>query len=453
MRSSTPIRIAALLFGLRTVASSVINLNEVCLTPIATILYGHLGVCGAPSNLQFLEEEDYAPWTTKPQCLFTQDSLDGIDEHYCIFSNKNFADGRGITFITTPAIAAEVVKEPAFAKPDSIKGMNDLVNPPWGPPAYEMRPLPGRGFGMIANRTIFRGERLMQETPTFVYNRNMFTMFDDQDRIPLHWHGAYLLPKETREELLALHKHHGGDEVDDLMRTNAFGAYFGEPYVLHNNVLPRISRFNHDCRPNAHYYFDKETMTQYVHAVRTINPGEEILVNYTDAEHSSIERQHAIHLSWGFTCSCSICRQPETHVAASDARLRLIKALKEKLNDWTEDQPARAQMAETLIQLYQQERLDVPIATAYESAAYAYAIEGDEFTARKYAALAVESMTILYGASHPLTLDLEVMMLDPTQHRTWHYRVPKKEVGEGQGGENDTKVEGKEGKSDEWSFF
>lgn len=110
-------------------------------------------------------------------------------------------------------------------------------------------------------------------------------------------------------------------------------------------------------------------------------------------------------------------------------------------------------MAETLIQLYQQERLDVPIATAYESAAYAYAIEGDEFTARKFAALAVESMTIFYGATHPLTLDLEVMMLDPSKHRTWLYKVPKKDIKSGEGEKNETEVKGDKGKSDEWSFF
>ncbi|KAE9985668.1 hypothetical protein EG328_007082 [Venturia inaequalis] len=450
MRSSLTIRATALLFGLQTAASNVINLNEVCMSVVSKILYGHLGVCGAPTDLAFLDG-DYAPWTTRPPCYLAQNATDGTEDYYCIFSNKNFAGGRGITFITTPTVAAAVAQEPAFADPDSIKGINDLANQPWGPPAYEMRALPGRGLGMIANRTIFRGERLMQETPTFIYNRNMFEFFDDQDRIPFQWHAAYLLPEETREELLALHKHHGGDAIDDLMRTNAFGAYYGDPDVLHNNLLPRISRFNHDCRPNAHYYFDTETMTQYVHAVRTINPGEEVLINYTDAEYESVERQHAIHISWGFNCACSICRQPSTHVTASDTRLRLIKALKLKLNDWTEDQPNRTAMAETLIQLYQQERLDVPIATAYESAAYAYAIEGDEFTARKYAALAVESMTIYYGASHPLTLDLEVMMLDPKQHRTWLYRVPKNEGSEGKGSENGTTLE--KGISDEWSFF
>jgi hypothetical protein len=242
MRPTSTIRIVAILFGLKNAAADVINLNEVCLSAISQILYGHLGVCGSPSNLKFLPEQtDYAPWTSKPQCFFSENSSDGDNEYYCIFANKNFAEGRGITFITTPAIAETVAKAAAFSKPETIKGINDLVNPPWGPPPYEMKALPGRGFGMIANRTIFKGERIMQETPTFVYNRNLFHLFNDEDRIPFHWHAAYRLPEETRDELLALHKHHGGDEVDDLMRTNAFGAYYGESLVLHNNVLPRIS--------------------------------------------------------------------------------------------------------------------------------------------------------------------------------------------------------------------
>jgi len=107
-------------------------------------------------------------------------------------------------------------------------------------------------------------------------------------------------------------------------------------------------------------------------------------------------------------------------------------------------------MAETLISLYEQERLEVPIATAYESAAYAYAIEGKEFEARKYAMLAVEAMTIMYGADHPLTLDLEVMMLDPKQHRTWLYKVPGKEEETTKTAEkkNDTEADSKS-----WSFF
>ena len=125
----------------------------------------------------------------------------------------------------------------------------------------------------------------------------------------------------------------------------------------------------------------------------------------------------------------------------------MIKKLKDQLNDWTEIRADRAEMAETLITLYEQERLDVPIATAYEAAAYAYAIAGNEHKARKFAALSVEAMTILYGADHPLTMDLEVMMLNPKDHRTWLYEQQQPESAS----TTSSSAEGAE--SSQWSFF
>jgi hypothetical protein len=110
-------------------------------------------------------------------------------------------------------------------------------------------------------------------------------------------------------------------------------------------------------------------------------------------------------------------------------------------------------MAETLITLYEQERLDVPIATAYEAAAYAYAIIGNEHKARKYAALSVEAMTILYGADHPLTMDLEVMMLNPKDHRTWMYVTPGTEGTAAAASGEASGTGEKAAESSKWSFF
>jgi hypothetical protein len=104
----------------------------------------------------------------------------------------------------------------------------------------------------------------------------------------------------------------------------------------------------------------------------------------------------------------------------------MIKEIKETLNDWTEELPDRAKMAEVMIELYQQERLHVQISTAYESAAYAYSVMGDEYRTMKYASKAVEALTIMYGADHELTMDLFEMMLEPKQHRTWLYKIPQK---------------------------
>lgn len=43
-----------------------------------------------------------------------------------------------------------------------------------------------------------------------------------------------------------------------------------------------VSRFNHDCRPNADYWFDPETLVQHVYATRPIAIGEEISLTYME---------------------------------------------------------------------------------------------------------------------------------------------------------------------------
>jgi hypothetical protein len=131
-------------------------------------------------------------------------------------------------------------------------------------------------------------------------------------------------------------------------------------------------------------------------------------------------------VTWGFTCSCSICRQPESHIRASDIRLDLIRNLKDQLNDWSVDNPDRVRMGLTLVELCKMERLYVGITSAYEATAYAYSVAGDRWGAMEYAGKAVEALTIFYGPEHNLTRDLEVMMVEPEKHRTWLWKATKK---------------------------
>jgi hypothetical protein len=211
-----------------------------------------LRMCAAPKGWYPLPGDDFAPWSYRPWCVdppgLSLNAPPDRDQRFCLYFSSTFAEGRGIGIFSSPRVARELLKNDAFAKPDSIAGMNDLVTGPFSPPPYEPRVFPGKGIGLVANRTLYRGERIMQETPSWVYDRGVFGGIPEHVRIPMHWHGVFRLPEDTRDEILALHKHHGGDEIDDVMRTNAFGAYYTEE-DLHNNVLPRISRFNHDCRP------------------------------------------------------------------------------------------------------------------------------------------------------------------------------------------------------------
>lgn len=377
-------------------------------------------MCLAPKGVFMDRTRPHAPWTSPPQCVRGAHWETRAPQTFCIFVKKDFAEGRGIAILASPKVAARIAATEAFTKPESIYGANDASQEPFRKVLF-----PKKGYGLVANRTIFRGERIMQETSAWIYDRDAFTSLPEEVRIPLTWNMAYQLPEGARSDLLALHGHYGEDELDDIMRTNAFGAYFSkQPNRIYNQVFPRISRFNHDCRPNAHYYFDKATMTQYVNAIRKIEKDEEILVSYTDGEMFSHERKAAIMDSWGFECDCSICRQHPEALAASDRRLAVIKDLKTFLEDWSEVRKDRPQKAELLASLYELERMEVSAATAYEAAAYAYNVFGNEWKAMEYAAKAHEAMTLYYGASNPITVEMERLMVDPKGHQTWNYALP-----------------------------
>src|ERR1700712_4822534 len=114
---------------------------------------------------------------------------------------------------------------------------------------------------------------------------------------------------------------------------------------------------NHDCRPNAHYYFDPMTLTQHVHALRTILPGEEITISYIDPAQKRKKRLHALKESWGFPCGCSSCTATSAVASASDDRIAQIHELRGELEDYSTESRGSTQMAELLVSLYEQERM------------------------------------------------------------------------------------------------
>lgn len=62
-----------------------------------------------------------------------------------------------------------------------------------------------------------------------------------------------------------------------------FPGIRGHVYPVKSELTSRlVSRLNHDCRPNADYHWDPETLTQHIHAVRPIAAGEEITVSYME---------------------------------------------------------------------------------------------------------------------------------------------------------------------------
>jgi hypothetical protein len=185
----------------------------------------HAGSCSQhePPNENIVRTSSYTPWTHKRQCLEDEENY----QEYCVYTDANFADGRGISFFTSREIAKRVESLPAFLQQGIHDNANRFVNPPW-----EIRNILGRGNGLFATRTLYRGDEIIVATPVGVYHSQAFSA----DRLTGY---QYLrktfdqMPNDTREVILRTAVNEPGDPIMERINTNAFlGDFEGAPHFL-----------------------------------------------------------------------------------------------------------------------------------------------------------------------------------------------------------------------------
>jgi hypothetical protein len=354
------------------------------------------------------------PWTFWPECF----TIENITEPYCVFSDQTFASGRGIFIVTTQPFAYAMLEKPAFKDPRSILRANNYANPP-----FYQHEFPGKGRGLVANKTLQLGDQIFVSTPILITDPDIYHLADS-DRLALLHRGVSTLPPVSQERFWELMAHFDGDSVDDRITTNNFEVSIDG--ISQSALFPEIAMLNHDCRPNAAYFFDEKTMSHYIHAIRPIYPGEEITITYVNNELMREARMKRLEANWGFKCACSSCTAHPSIVHESDARLQQIFELQETLNDWTASSTATPAIAELLVTLHKQERLDASLATAYQHAAEVYSSFGMEWEAVKYASLSMEMSMLDKGFSDPDVRDMKKMAKQPEMTWSWNKRVGMK---------------------------
>lgn len=361
------------------------------------------------------------PWTFWPECF----SVDKASDPYCVFSDQSFANGRGIVIITTEPLAYGMLQKQAFKNPESLSRSNQHSNPP-----FVQHEFPVKGRGLVANKTLFRGDQIFASTPLVIADPDTYDL-PDSERLELMYRGVESLPDASRKLYWELLGHFNGDAVDDRFNTNNFEVVIDD--ISQGALFPEIAMLNHDCRANAAYFFDEETLTHHVHAMRTIVPGEEITISYIDSEKDSAHRLRRLEKNWGFKCDCSACTAHPSLIAESDARLHQIQELIAKLNDWTPTSSATPEMAEAVISMYDQERLWAYQATAYKHAAEVYSSFGKKYEAIKYARLAAEFSILDKGFNDRDVKEMMKMAKEPELTWSWNKRVGLKSGGCGCG--------------------
>ncbi|KHN94545.1 lysine methyltransferase [Metarhizium album ARSEF 1941] len=346
---------------------------------------------------------------------------------FSVYHSRDFARGRGISVVATASRAQGLERA---RPPDDA---NDFSSPP-----YEERAIPGKGRGLVATRMLHRGDRIFADTPVLLVDAEAYRSRDAR-WVALPHLAVDRLPGSTQDLFWDMHARPGGeDAVTGRIDPNSFEVEIDDG--LYYAVFPEIAvsvpdssspppsppsppspastsdgrvwirqRINHDCRPNAIYYFDAETLTQRVHAVTDIAPGTELSVTYIAPVERGAERAAQLLRSWGFNCSCSACRQPSELAHMSDKRIAAIDGLVERLraaaadDDDDDDEgwasAAAPQMAEALVSLYRQERLHGDMHEGLQLAALAHCAAGNYWDTVKYAHLAGERGALFDGPS------------------------------------------------------
>lgn len=379
-------------------------------------------------------EESSGGWTGPHHCA-------GI---YCVYSNSDFAAGRGIIIISDGDAANALANLPIFIQlagtnsADLLKTANINVQTH----GVETRDIPGKGRGLVAKRAIYRGEQILAYTPALVIRRSLVDDLSREDQLRLLRDAVARLPATTRvafwRQLGQTHQE-GDDDILDIVMNNSFNLPLRPggtgPTFIGN--FPEVSMYNHDCRPSVTFHLDAG-LVHRTHAARkasAVQPGEELSISYVESFRAREVRRARTKRNWGFECACAQCMLPEALVNASDHRLWRIYEVENALALDVHTKPtgvSRRKSAEKgsvpsdldavelLLSLYEQERLlESHGASAYNVAALNYSAYRRRELAIKYALLALEAYIVESGARSEGATDMVALLEEPERHWSW----------------------------------
>lgn len=221
----------------------------------------------------------------------------------------------------------------------------DLPIPKYAP--IELRPTPGKGWGVFATRDIKRGSLIMKERAMFIIRKpsDSITEQDVYQAVERlsdpQMHIIACLSGNKPRELSNGMMDSGPLDLAKIWGENCFSLesgveqrLFGD-YVVQKRwgLFPCHSRFNHSCQPNAGVpesqsdSWVKRTSTSS-YAERGIAAGEEITISYKNGFRSrTLSERHRL---LKFKCRCIVCdraSKDQNFRQISDMRRRLIRGL------------------------------------------------------------------------------------------------------------------------------
>jgi hypothetical protein len=165
------------------------------------------------------------PWTHSPLCVNITEQ-EGIPRTFCAYTNVNYNNGRGISFVASPEVAASVTMD-TFGM--AIGGMEGQIGQEMG--MWEVADAGSKGKGLFAKKdigAIFPGESLIVQTPVLVVGKDMLEMERKSEIQRVLQTAVDRLPEKSKAMVKELSGNEDGS-IDDIAKTN--GIRFTWPWV------------------------------------------------------------------------------------------------------------------------------------------------------------------------------------------------------------------------------
>lgn len=284
---------------------------------------------------------------------------------------------------------------------------------------YTIKPLLGKGQGVVAIAKILKGTRILSERPIFKVPRHTT---DTRDVESIIIRGLKTLSKDQQRAFFSLHNAHGTrySPFLGIAKTNVLPLGSGAP---EGGVFLEASRINHACRCNAQNTWNANLNELTIHACKDIEEGDEITISYLDGSESYAARQLSLKSSFSFDCACELCSLPPDRRQQSDQRLAEITRLDGLIGDGMRivSTPLSCLYdAHALLRQLEKERIvDARIPRLYYDALQIAITNGDQARAKIFAERARAARTVLEGEDSPETIRLEGLVEKPAQHRLY----------------------------------
>lgn len=173
-------------------------------------------------------------WTHEPFCIESVEAQNG----FCVYTNSKFANGRGISFVATPA-DINLVQQAAVFKKGQHENIRINLE---GEKKYVRKAVPGeKRYEVIADASIKQGEELHILTPLLALQEPYISYMTKEDQTLLMRIGIERLSVKSREIFLSQYSQGKKDPYVNRMDKNAFNTQFGNSNHFYTSAVPETA--------------------------------------------------------------------------------------------------------------------------------------------------------------------------------------------------------------------